>query len=135
MIREADVINFLICELLAKVGHHVSQLSGRDEAIAVLVEDLESLLNLLLGVGVLHLLGHEVQELREVDGARAVGVDLVNHVLELSLCGILPEGAHDGSQLLGGDGAIAVLVEEGESLLELGNLFLSKLIGLKKKKR
>jgi len=40
-----------------------------DESIAVLVEDAESLLDLLLAVRVLHLAGHHCEELREVDGA------------------------------------------------------------------
>ena len=37
------LVNLLVCELLAEVGHNVAQLSGRDEAVAVLVEDLEGL--------------------------------------------------------------------------------------------
>lgn len=53
---------------------------------------------------------------------------LVNHVLQLGLCGVLAQGAHDGAQLLGGDGAIAVLVEQGEGLLELCDLLFSKLL-------
>ena len=82
----------------------------------------------LLGVGVLHLARHHGEELREVNGAVAVGVDLVDHVLELSLSRVLAEGAHDGAELLGGDGAITVLVEEGEGLLELSDLLLGKLV-------
>ena len=34
------------------------------------------------------------------------------------------------SQLLGGDGAVSILVEEGECLLELSDLLLSQLISL-----
>ena len=60
-----------------------------------------------------------------------VSVDLVDHVLQLCLGGVLSEGAHDGAQLLGGDGAVAVLVEQGERLLELGDLLLGQLISLK----
>jgi hypothetical protein len=67
--------------------------------------------------------------LREIDGAGAIGVDLIDHVLELGLGGVLAEGAHNCPQLLGGDGAIAILVEQGEGLLELGNLFLGELVG------
>merc|ERR1719389_794181 len=118
------LVNLLIGELLAKVGHDVTKLSSGDETVAVLVEHLEGLLDLLLGVGVLHLTSHQVQELGEVDGAGAIGIDLVDHVLELSLGGVLAEGAHDSSKLLGGDGAIAILVEKGEGLLELSNLLL-----------
>ena len=69
---------------------------------------------------------------------------LVDHVLQLSLCGILAQRAHHGPQLLSGrnsrgiafqvlhqdfpclgsNGSIAILVEQGEGLLELGNLLL-----------
>merc|ERR1712057_40607 len=122
------LVDLLVGGLLAEVGHDVTELSSGDEAVAVLVEDLEGLLDLLLGVGVLHLLSHEVEELGEVDGAGAIGIDLIDHVVELSLGGVLAEGAHDSAQLLRGDGTIAVLVEEGEGLLELSNLLLGKLI-------
>ena len=40
---------------------------------------------------------------REVNGAVVVGIDLVDHVLELRLAGILAERAHDGAKFLGGD--------------------------------
>ena len=48
----------------------------------------------------------------------AVSINLVDHVLELSFGGVLTQGPHDGAQLLRGDSSIAVLVKEGESLLE-----------------
>jgi hypothetical protein len=67
------------------------------------------------------------EELREINGAVAISIDLVDHVLELSLSGVLAEGAHDGAKLFGGDGAIAVLVEQGEGLLELGDLMERKM--------
>jgi len=70
------LVDLLVRELLAQVGHDVTELGGGDETVTVLVEDLERLQDLLLGVGVLHLAGHHSQELREVDGAAAVGVDL-----------------------------------------------------------
>lgn len=59
--------------------------------------DLEGLLDLLLAVRVLHLTGHHGQELGEVDGTVAVGVDFVDHVLQLRLSGVLTERAHDGA--------------------------------------
>jgi len=85
--------------------------------------------HLLLAVRVLHLARHHRQELGEVNRAVAVGVHLVNHVGQLRLRGVLPKRAHHGSELLGGDGAIAVLVEQGEGLLELGDLLLRELVG------
>merc|ERR1719217_1112082 len=122
------LVDLLVGQLLAEVGHDVAQLSRRDEAVAVLVEDAERLLQLLLRVRVLHLARHEGAELREVNGAVAVGIDLVDHVLQLSLRRVLAERAHHGAQLLGGDGAVAVLVEQRERLLELGDLLLSQLL-------
>merc|ERR1719181_1347302 len=128
-VRLADhLVDLLVGELLAEVGHDVAKLSRRDEAVAVLVEDAEGLLELLLGVRVLHLAGHQGAELREVNGAVAVGIDLVDHVLQLRLGRVLAERAHDGAELLGGDRAVTVLVEEGEGLLELGDLLLGQLL-------
>ena len=39
----------------------------------------------------------------EVNGAVVVGVNLVDHVLQLRLGGVLAQRAHDSTQLLGGD--------------------------------
>ena len=72
----------------------------------------------------LHLAPHHDDKLRELDGATAVSIGFVDHVLDLSLSRVLAEGAHDDAELLGGDGAITVLVEGGEGVLELGNLLL-----------
>lgn len=95
--------------------------------------NLEGLADFLLGVGVLHLPCHHGQELwlgasvrgsrlrqrgntrspppnrrmsrhtREVNGAVVVGVDLVNHILQLRLGRVLSQGPHDRAELLGGD--------------------------------
>mmetsp|Transcript_7993 Transcript_7993/g.18713 ORF Transcript_7993/g.18713 Transcript_7993/m.18713 type:complete len:210 (+) Transcript_7993:141-770(+) len=125
------LIDFLVGELLAEVCHDVAELGRRDEAVAILVEHTERLLQLLLRISVLHLARHQRAELWEVNCAVAVSVDLVDHVLQLSLGRVLAERAHHGAELLGGDGAIAVLVEQGEGLLELGDLLLSQLLVLR----
>ena len=52
----------------------------------------------------LHLASHEVQELWEIDGAVAVSIDLVDHVLQLCFGGVLAQRAHHSAKLLGGDG-------------------------------
>jgi hypothetical protein len=44
---------------------------------------------------------------REINGAVIVGVDLVDHVLELRLGRVLAKRSHDGAQLLSGDLACA----------------------------
>lgn len=48
----------------------------------------------------LHLLGHQVEELGELDGTRSVSVHLVHHVLELGFGGVLAQRAHHSPQLL-----------------------------------
>merc|ERR1740121_2443437 len=105
------------------------QLCRADEAVPITIEYLEGFDQLLLCIRVLHLSRHERQELRKINGAIAIGVDLVDHVLELSLCWILSKRPHHCAQLLGRDGAIAILVKEREGLLELGDLLLCELIG------
>jgi len=42
--------------------------------------------------------------------------------LKFSFRGVLSKGAHNCAELLGGDGAVTILVEQGEGLLELGDL-------------
>merc|ERR1712003_256236 len=53
------LINLLISELLTQVCHDMAQLRGTDKAVAVAVEDLEGLDELLFGIRVLHLPRHE----------------------------------------------------------------------------
>lgn len=65
------LVDLLVRQLLAQVGHHVAQLGGRNEAVAVLVEYSERLSDLLFAVGVLHFARHHREELGEVDGAIA----------------------------------------------------------------
>merc|ERR1712232_1486469 len=69
---------------------------------------------LLFGVGVLHLARHKRQKFRKIDRTITVGVDLVNHVLELGLRGVLPQRAHDCAQFLRGNGTISILIKERE---------------------
>ena len=46
---------------------------------------------MILPVCVLHLPSHHSEELREVNGAVAIRVHLIDHILELKLSGILTE--------------------------------------------
>ncbi|KAI6776161.1 hypothetical protein HG530_000106 [Fusarium avenaceum] len=97
------LINLIIGELLADRGHDVSEFSSGNETVVITIENLESLTDLLLRVSVLHLAGHHI------DGAVVVGVDLVDHVLQLRLGGVLAERAHNGAELLGGNLAYSEL--------------------------
>ena len=123
------LVDFLIGKLLTEVGHDMTELSSGNETVSVLVEDLESFLDLILRVSILHLTSHHGEELGEIDITVTISVNFVDHVLKLSLGRVLSKRAHDGSELLGGDGTISVLVKEGEGLLELGDLLFSQLLG------
>uniref|UniRef100_A0A2P2LAZ9 Calmodulin n=1 Tax=Rhizophora mucronata TaxID=61149 RepID=A0A2P2LAZ9_RHIMU len=85
------LIDFLICQLLPKICHDMPELSSRDEAILVLVEHSEGLLELLLRISVLHLAGHQIKELRKVNGPISVSINLIYHVLELCFSWVLPQ--------------------------------------------
>ena len=54
----------------------------------------EGLANFFLWICVFHFSCHHGQEFGKIDGAVAVGVDLVDHVLELRLGRILPQRPH-----------------------------------------
>merc|ERR1712038_866278 len=102
------LIDFLVGELLTEVGHDVTKLGSGYQTVTITIEDLEGLNQLFFCVSVLHLTGHEGEELREIDGTVAVSIDFIDHVPELSFSGVLTKGSHDSSELLGGDGAITV---------------------------
>ena len=55
-----------------------------------------------------------------------IGVNFVDHVLKFGLSRILTQRPHDGAELLGGDGAIAIFVEEGEGFTDLLDFILSE---------
>lgn len=48
------LVDLFVGQLFPEVGHHVPQFGGRDESVAVSVEDLESFDELFLSVSVLH---------------------------------------------------------------------------------
>ncbi|RNA30885.1 hypothetical protein BpHYR1_035773 [Brachionus plicatilis] len=58
-------IHFFISELFAQIGHDVTQLGGRNEAVAIFVKDAESLADLFLGVCVLHFSSHHVNKMQQ----------------------------------------------------------------------
>merc|ERR1712117_338101 len=122
------LIDLLVSELLSEVSYDVTELSSRDETVTITIEDLEGLDKLLLSISVLHLTGHEGEELWEINGSVTISIDLIDHILELSLSWVLSERSHDSSELFGGDGTITVLIEEGESLLEFSDLLLGQVL-------
>merc|ERR1719440_477608 len=116
------------------VGHILAELLGdalevleRDLAGLVVVEEAEGLQDLLPRVLLAHLRGHHLQELIEVDRARAVLVDVRNHLFDLLLLRLEAERTHRHLQLLGVDGARTVGIKEVERLADLLLLLLGEL--------
>ena len=95
------LVNLLVGQLLAEIGHHMAELCSRDETVLILVKHAEGLLQLLLRISVFHLARHEVQEFWEINGTIPISINLVYHVLQLSLSWVLPKWPHHGSKFLG----------------------------------
>lgn len=72
--------------------------------------------------------GHKGQKLGEIYGSVSVGVDFVDHVLKLGLSGVLPEGAHDCSQFLGGLRCTLVVMEPSPFLSKRAKASLNSAI-------
>ena len=68
-------------QMQLKIIESIDDLYTGNVSVAVLVEDSEGFSQLLLVVGVLHLLRHHLEELFKVDGAVSVFVHLVDHIL------------------------------------------------------
>ena len=64
----------------------------------------------------------------DINGAVAVGIGLVDHVLEFGIGGVVTQRAHLRTQLLDGDGFVAILIEQREILLDLSDLLLGQLL-------
>ena len=70
------------------------------------------------------------QELVVVDDAGAVGVNVLDHLLDLFALGLEAEGAHGDLEFLLVDVARAICVEQVEGLLDLLLLLLSNVSSL-----
>ena len=79
----------------------------------------------MLPVCIHHLPDHHSQKLRELNGAVAIGVHLLDHVPEQSFGGVLTQGSHELSENFSADGAV---FEEVKCFLELSNLLLCQLV-------
>ena len=116
------VRQLFVCQLLPEAFHHELKVFDRDFSVAVDIEDLKALADLLFFVNVLHVARHEVQELLKVDLLVAVVVHLVNHIDQLALGRLLPQRLHHRAQLRKRDCAISISVEERKGFFEFSDL-------------
>jgi hypothetical protein len=105
---------------LAEAAQDARELGGRDEAVAVGVEDREGVAQVLLdGVGVAGRRVHERRELGQADVAVAVRVGLLHHARHLVVGGRVAHALEQRRQLGPRDLAVAVRVELAEDALRL----------------
>mmetsp|Transcript_1858 Transcript_1858/g.5458 ORF Transcript_1858/g.5458 Transcript_1858/m.5458 type:complete len:206 (-) Transcript_1858:51-668(-) len=121
-----DLRDLLVREPLAELLADLHHVLDHDRALAVMVEELEDLVDLFLGVLlVLPLLpGHQVQELLEVEGGVAVLVELGQHREYRVVLALVAKGLHRRLQLFQVDLPRLVRVKEVEGLLDLFYLVL-----------
>ena len=70
-------VDLFVGKFLAEISHNMTQFGSGDEAVSVLIEDLERLKNLFLAIGILHLTSHHRQEFREINSSTAISINLV----------------------------------------------------------
>merc|ERR1712057_126153 len=123
------VLELLIIDVLTELLSNTGEVAEGDLVGVVVIEELEHLLDVLAGILLTHLASHHLEELRELDGAVAVTINVGDHLLELLVLDLEAKGAHGGLELTDVDGAGSIRVEEGEGLTDLVELLLGELTG------
>jgi hypothetical protein len=93
-----------------------------DEAVAVLVEEVERFLDVVFKRDRLHPVAHHDDELVELDGAVPIGVGFADDVDDFGVRRVLSEGPDHFSEFLDGDGPVSVRVEQREGILDSRHL-------------
>ncbi|KAG9444466.1 hypothetical protein H6P81_015806 [Aristolochia fimbriata] len=107
---------------LAQAPHDAVQLLRGDGAVAIGIVDEERVPEVLEHRVGVQPLGIDLDKLGEVDEAVAVGVRLLEHLLQLLLRARVPQALHDGAELGAGDLTVAIGVELLEDVLQLPDL-------------
>ena len=79
----------------------------------------------LFSISLTHSSGHNGEELWEINNASTFFINFINQVLKFSVCWVLTKRSHNCYEFIVSNCAITILIEKGESLLELSNLFFS----------
>lgn len=120
------LLQFLVGHGLAELAGHAAEVLEGDSVGAIVVEQLEHLVDVLTGILVAHAGRHHVQELLEVNVARFVLVQVGDHLVDGLVLGLEAQALHGRAELLGVDGAGTVSVEKVEGFLDLLNLVLGE---------
>lgn len=124
-----EVVDLILVQLLAYVREDVPQLGSVDQPVTISVENLESLLQLLLGILVAGLRHHEADELNEINDAITVCVDRIHHIGQLCLSRVLAQRAHHRTQFGSCNVTVPIPVKQVKGLLVLVKCLLSDVHG------
>ncbi|EXB44950.1 hypothetical protein L484_026538 [Morus notabilis] len=113
-------------ELLADASEDVAEFGDGDKSRGVLVEDLEGVAKLVIERLRLHVLGHQVQELREIERRREIL--LGDDGFELRMGRVPAEGSHKDPELRRRDPTVTVNVEEREGLIHGRNMVVTLIL-------
>ena len=114
-----DLVQLFICKCQSLSDKIFLHLSLRDQSISIFVSLLEFLKESCLRPLIS---GHSTQEFLEVDTSIPISVLLFNHIIELCLGGGQAKLFQNGCEILGGEGAFALLVKLREGLFVLIDL-------------
>jgi hypothetical protein len=115
-----QLVHLFICQFLSEACEDMSQFCRVDESVALLVEDLQTL-DEVLHTPLLLLPAHRVvdrEKLLETNSLSAVWVDFLDNFLDVDLGGVQTEGSKNVSNLIGIYLPVPSLVKQGEGVPE-----------------
>merc|ERR1719371_120782 len=122
------LLELLVRHPLTELLRHSFQVLERNLARLVVIEEPESLQDLVFRIAIQDLLRHHRHELRKLDRAGPVIVNILDHLLNLFLLRLETKGTHRNLELLRVDGPGAIRVEKVKRFLDLLLLLLRQLL-------
>ena len=120
------LLQLFVSHGLAELFSDAAEVTERDGAAGVVVEQSEDFANVLPRVFVAHAGGHHVEELLKVDGTGLVLVEVGDHLEDRLVLGFEAQGLHGCTELLGVNVSGAVRVEEIEGFFDLLDLIFGE---------
>merc|ERR1719440_1822688 len=113
------LLELFISHALAKLLGDTFQVLEGNLASLIVIEKTEGLKDLVLWVTIEDLVGHHLQEFLVLNGARAIIINIGDHLLDFFLLWLETKGTHGNLQLLGVNGSRAISIEQVKGFLDL----------------
>ena len=121
-------MQLVIAQVLAEFAGDATQVSERDAACAILIEQLERLDDLLNWVTLTNLCCHDFEEVRVLDLTGAITIVIAHNCQYLLFLDVEAEGTHGDLKLMIVDSASLISVEEFEGFFDLLSLLIGQLL-------